>query len=137
MQLIETIDTVKVAACRSVFAEMSASWAAVSATSAAGERRRAEAQVFGQMVVALAGWLEPAIPTFGGTVIAKAANAPLQELNLLAHGIAAHQGRFPVDKTQIWRAEQSITGLQPGDRIEMTADRFARLCDACLDGLNA
>jgi hypothetical protein len=120
-----TSDPAQLAECRAVFAEMSASWAFVSAKTAPDATSRAEAQVFGQMVVALAEWLGPST--------GKSQTGPLQELQLLAQGISAHQGKLLADKSQLWWPEHSITGVRHGERIVMTAQGFSKLCDACLN----
>lgn len=120
-----TSDPSQLNECREVFAEMSASWASVSARSTPEAASRAEAQVFGQMVVALAEWLGPSSKN--------AQTGPLQELHLLAKGISAHQGKLLADKSQLWWPEHSITGVRHGERIVMTAQGFSKLCDACLN----
>jgi hypothetical protein len=102
---------------------MVAAWHAVARRSHPAARAEAEAQVFGQMVVALdrrcgAG---------------DAAHGPLAELRLLARGVSQHNGWFMGGAG--WTARGSITGYEPGDRIRLTEALFTRLLTACLADL--
>lgn len=116
----------RVRAARRQFAEMSAGWRAVSGRSAPRARAEAEAQIFNQMVVALAGLLPE------GPAARDDRHAPaMAEARLLARGVLAG-GVFPEGA---WAREASVTGLGPGDRIALTEEAFSRLAGVCLDGL--
>ncbi len=115
----------QVAAARAEFSEAAAVWGAVAARSEARARAAAEAQVFGQMVVALAGWFVRR--TRGGAVP--------RELRLLARGVAENGGYFPSDGVMQWQPEASVTGYLAGDRIALSAAVFSRLVAVYLDGV--
>lgn len=114
-------------AARRRFADMAAGWRAVSQRSAPRARAEAEAQIFNQMVVALAGLLPE------GPVARDDRHAPaMAEARLLARGVLSG-GIFP--DSRAWAREVSVTGLGPGDRIALTEEVFSRLAGVCLDGL--
>jgi hypothetical protein len=117
----------QVRAARRQFADMAAGWRAVSGRSAPRARAEAEAQIFNQMVVALAGLLPD------GPMARDDRHAPaMAEARLLARGVLAG-GVFP--DSGPWAREVSVTGLGPGDRIALTEEAFSRLAGVCLDGL--
>ncbi len=116
----------EVRAARRRFADLAAGWRAVSQRSAPRARAEAEAQIFNQMVVALAGLL----PESAGAREGRHAPA-MAEARLLARGVLAG-GVFPEGA---WAREVSVTGLGPGDRIALTEEAFSRLAGVCLDGL--
>lgn len=116
----------QVRAARRQFADMAAGWREVSRRSAPRARDEAEAQIFNQMVVALAGLLPE------GPAARDDRHAPaMTEARLLARGVLTG-GVFPEGT---WAREVSVTGLGPGDRIALTEEAFSRLAGVCLDGL--
>lgn len=125
-------DPSQVEACRTLFAELLQSWGKVAARSEAAARAGAEVRVFNQMVVALDGWFVHRQRGLEG----KDGNA-LNEVRLIALGITANAGRFPSEASIKWRPEASITGLRPGDLIQITEVLFARLCAAFLAEISA
>ncbi|WP_029431129.1 hypothetical protein [Blastococcus sp. URHD0036] len=60
---------------------------------------------------------------------------PLNEVELIVAALVEGDGRFTTTKVIRYAPERSVLGLQPGERIEMTADRFSRLADAFLEEL--
>ena len=110
----------RIAAYRRELAEMVEAWQAVAARSAPRARAEAEAQVFNQMVVALQ-------TRFGAGMQGSIA----REVRLLAAGVQAG-GWFP-EAGSGWRADQSVTGYHPGDRIALSEGVFTRLSEALLD----
>jgi hypothetical protein len=122
----------QVAACRAEFAALALTWRAVAGRSDAGARAEAEAQMFGQMVVALDGWFVHRLRGVEG----KDGNA-LNEVRLLALGMTEHGGYFPSDHVIRWKPEASVTGYRAGDRIVLSEAVFSRLACVFLDGIAA
>ncbi len=122
----------QVAECRSEFAAVAASWRSIAGLSCAGARREAEAQVFGQMVVALDGWFVHRLRGAEG----KYGNA-LNEVRLLALGITENGGYFPSEGVIRWKPEASVTGYRAGDRIVLSELVFSRMVGVFLDGIAA
>ena len=122
----------QVAACRAEFAALAKAWHAVSARSEAGAQAEAEAQVFGQMVVALEGWFVHRLRGVEG----RDGNV-LNEVRLLALGVTANGGYFPSDGVIKWKPEASVTGYRAGDRIRLSEAVFSRLVSVFLDGIAA
>lgn len=119
----QTPDPVQIAKARLTFAGMVQSWRAVARRSDARARSDAEARVFNQMVVALAGWFD-----------ARGQGGVVAEVRMLALGITAWNGFFP-EVAAAGALQASITGYASGDRIAMTQVLFSRLVSAYLDAL--
>ena len=122
----------QVAACRAEFAALAAAWRAVAGRSEAGGRAEAEAQVFGQMVVALEGWFVHRLRGVEG----RDGNA-LNEVRLLALGVTENGGYFPSAHGIRWQSAMSVTGYRAGDRIRLSEAVFSRLAGVFLDGIAA
>lgn len=123
--------TARIAACRAEMTAMAATWRAVAKHSEASARIEAEAQVFNQMAVALAGWSVHHLRGVPGHDDLLA-----QEVRLLALGVSAHGSYFPSDHRIKWQPEASVTGYRAGDRIRLTEAMFSRLAAAYLDAVS-
>ena len=110
----------RIADCRRDLGDMAQLWRVVAGRSAPQARTEAEAQVFNQMVVALHA-------RFGAGMRGGIA----QEVRLLAEGLGA-DGRFPAAGPG-WKADLSVTGYHPGDRIALSEPVFSRLSEVFLD----
>lgn len=55
---------------------------------------------------------------------------PLNEVELLVESILTNQGQLLTSKVIKWIPENTVTGLTPGDRIQLTEDGFRNLAAA-------
>jgi hypothetical protein len=63
-------------------------------------------------------------------------NNPLNEVELITESILAG-APFTTNNVLRYVPEESVTGLKPGDRIDLTADEFERLARAFLADIKA
>ena len=63
-------------------------------------------------------------------------NNPLNEVELMTESILAG-APFTTNNVLKYVAEESVTGLKPGDKIQLTADEFERLAKAFLADIKA
>jgi len=61
---------------------------------------------------------------------------PLNEVELICESLMENDGVFRTGTVVRYLPDQSVTGLQAGDRIRLTADVFARLSAAFFDELD-
>lgn len=55
---------------------------------------------------------------------------PMNEVRFIAASIVEHDGVFTVDRSTRLKSSTSVLGFEPGERIVLDADRFARLSAA-------
>jgi hypothetical protein len=88
--------------------------------------------VFAYMVLALDRFFVAREREVTGT-----ATTPLNELELLAGSVMVSDGVLRTDTEVTYDPGAAVLGLQPGDRLTLTADRFEELADAVLSDLEA
>jgi hypothetical protein len=109
-----------------------------AAVTAAGDEDAATALaelepiVFDHMVLALDRFFVAREREVTGT-----ATTPLDELELLAGSVMVSDGVLRTDTEVAYDPGAAVLGLQPGDRLTLTADRFEELADAVLSDLEA
>jgi hypothetical protein len=62
---------------------------------------------------------------------------PLNEVELLSESLMNNDGVLRGNNVVKFKPEQSVTGLEPGERIRLGADEFERLAGAFLADLEA
>ena len=62
---------------------------------------------------------------------------PLNEVELLVESVLTNQGRLLSSKVIKWIPENTVTGLNPGDQIRLTEERFTDLAAAFFASLES
>ena len=64
-------------------------------------------------------------------------NNPLNEVELLTEALLDHAGVLTSNNVLTYVPEESVTGLKPGDKVQLTAEEFERLAKAFLADIKA